>query len=640
MKTPWTLARKLLAIGAAVLVLALASIGLTLWVSWQLEGGAAAVNEAGRMRMQTWQLAASLHDASPEQVQAQFDRFQASLDLLGRGDPSRPLFVPWNDAVHAAFADVLQQWQQLHVRWAQGTLPAPAQVRADADAFVRSVDMFVGSIELQLARFTSILHLYQLAMLGLAIAVAVALFYTGHLFVLEPLARLQRGLERVEQADFGARVEVQSRDEFGRLGAGFNRMAQTLQSLYRGLEDKVREKTAKLELQRGRLQALYDVSALLARSDTLEGMAQHFARQVRRIAGADAAAIRWSDEANQRYLLLAGEGLPAALSEGEHCVPTGECLCGQSAADARTRVIPIAVADQTLGHCAREGFKTLVSVPVRLHHRLLGEVDLFFRGSVTLSDEERSLLDALASHLAGGMEGLRAAALEREGAVAEERSFIARELHDSIAQSLAFLKIQVQLLRAARQRGDEAVVERTLGELDTGVRECMGDVRELLVHFRTRTNAEHIEPALRTTLQKFEHQTGLKANLELEGHALPLDPDAQVQVLHVVQEALSNVRKHARASQVWVEVAADSAGWRFEVRDDGQGFDPDADRAETHVGLRIMRERAARIGAQVRVDAVPGAGSCVTLTVPPSAAASAPSAAGTPPAAQAPSAAA
>ncbi|MGO8189976.1 hypothetical protein AB9F38_35065, partial [Rhizobium leguminosarum] len=82
------------------------------------------------------------------------------------------------------------------------------------------------------------------------------------------------------------------------------------------------------------------------------------------------------------------------------------------------------------------------------------------------------------------------------------------------------------------------------------------DVRELLVHFRTRTNAEHIEPALRTTLQKFEHQTGLKANLELEGHALPLDPDAQVQVLHVVQEALSNVRKHARASQVWVEVAA------------------------------------------------------------------------------------
>jgi two-component system nitrate/nitrite sensor histidine kinase NarX len=620
MKTPWTLARKLLAIGAAMLVLALASIGLTLWVSWQLEGGAAAVNEAGRMRMQTWQLAASLHDVSSEQVQSQFERFQASLDLLARGDPSRPLFVPWNDASHAAFADVLQQWQQLHARWAQGPLPGPAAVRTDAAAFVRSVDFFVGTIEQQLARFTSILHLYQLAMLGLAITAAVVLLYTGYLFVLEPLARLQRGLERVEQADFGARVEVPTRDEFGRLAAGFNRMAQTLESLYRGLEDKVREKTTKLVLERGRLQALYDVSALLARADTLEGMAQGFAGQVRRIAQADAAAIRWSDEANQRYLLLAGEGLPAALSENEHCVPTGACLCGQSAADARTRVIPIAAADRTLGHCAREGFRTLVSVPVRLQHKLLGEVDLFYRGEATLSDEERSQLDALVNHLAGAMEGLRAQALEREQAVAEERSFIARELHDSIAQSLAFLKIQVQLLRAARQRGDAAVVERTLDELDAGVRECMGDVRELLVHFRTRTNAEHIEPALRTTLQKFEHQTGLKTHLEFEGHGLPLDPDVQVQVLHVVQEALSNVRKHAQASQVWVEVAADNMGWRFEVRDDGQGFEPEAARAETHVGLRIMRERAARIGAQVRVDAVPGAGSCVTLTLPPPAA--------------------
>ncbi|WP_298234082.1 type IV pili methyl-accepting chemotaxis transducer N-terminal domain-containing protein [uncultured Azohydromonas sp.] len=627
MKTPWTLARRLLFIGSAVLVLALGSIGLTLWVSWQLEGGAAAVNEAGRMRMQTWRLAASLHDVPPAQVQAQFDRFQDSLDLLAQGDPSRPLLVPWNDAAKAAFHDVVQQWRGLHARWAQGPQPEAAAVRADAESFVRSVDLFVAAIELQLARFTSILHLYQLAMLGLALAAAVVLLYTGYLFVLEPLARLQRGLQRMEQADFAARVEVQRMDEFGRLAAGFNRMAQTLQSLYRSLEDKVREKTASLELERGRLAALYEVSALLARADTLDGMAQGFATKVRRLAHADAVAIRWSDEANQRYLLLAGAGLPKALSEGEHCVATGECLCGQSAMDARTRVIPIVTADRTLGHCAREGFRTLVSVPVRLQQRLLGEVDLFFRAEVALGAEERSLLDALASHLAGAMEGLRAAALERETAVAEERSFIARELHDSIAQSLAFLKIQVQLLRAARGRGDEAGVERTLGELDTGVNECMGDVRELLVHFRTRTNAEHIEPALRTTLQKFEHQTGLKTHLEIDGHGLPLDPDVQVQVLHVVQEALSNVRKHAHASQVWVEVAADSAGWRFEVRDDGQGFEPEAERAETHVGLRIMRERAARIGAQVCVDAVPGAGSCVTLTLPPSATAAASTAA-------------
>ena len=142
------------------------------------------------------------------------------------------------------------------------------------------------------------------------------------------------------------------------------------------------------------------------------------------------------------------------------------------------------------------------------------------------------------------------------------------------------------------------------------------DVRELLVHFRTRTNVEDIAPALQTTLQKFEHQTGLPTHLAIEGHGLPLAADVQVQVLHVVQEALSNVRKHAQAHQVWVEVQQ-APQWRVEVRDDGCGFAEDSvANDETHVGLRIMRERAQRIGATVEVASVPGSGTCVVLTLP------------------------
>ena len=97
---------------------------------------------------------------------------------------------------------------------------------------------------------------------------------------------------------------------------------------------------------------------------------------------------------------------------------------------------------------------------------------------------------------------------------------------------------------------------------------------------------------------------------------MPLPPDVQVQVLHVVQEALSNVRKHARAREVWVEVQQ-APQWRVEVRDDGLGFAPGAAEADqTHVGLRIMRERAQRIGAMVEVVSVPGSGTAVALTLP------------------------
>ena len=193
---------------------------------------------------------------------------------------------------------------------------------------------------------------------------------------------------------------------------------------------------------------------------------------------------------------------------------------------------------------------------------------------------------------------------------------LARELHDSIAQSLAFLKIQVQLLRTASQKEKTEQVQTALDELDTGLRESINDVRELLVHFRTRTNTDDIERALQETLQKFKHQTGLPTLLQVKGEGLPLPADVQVQVLHVVQEALSNVRKHAQAREVWVEVQQ-TPQWRVEVRDDGCGFDPDgAGPDETHVGLRIMRERAHNIGATVEVASVPGSGTCVVLKLP------------------------
>ena len=192
---------------------------------------------------------------------------------------------------------------------------------------------------------------------------------------------------------------------------------------------------------------------------------------------------------------------------------------------------------------------------------------------------------------------------------------LARELHDSIAQSLAFLKIQVQLLRVAVQKSQPARVDQVIEELDAGLRESVNDVRELLVHFRTRTNTDAVEPALQETLQKFQHQTGLPAHLEVRGDGLPLPADVQVQVLHVIQEALSNVRKHAAATHVGLEVTK-GPGWRFVVHDNGHGFDSTRETDTSHVGMKIMRERAERIGAEVSIHSVPGDGTTVTLTLP------------------------
>jgi two-component system nitrate/nitrite sensor histidine kinase NarX len=619
-----SLTAKLGAIGALLLMLALGSTGLTLWVSWKLEGGAAAVNEAGRLRMQVWRLAQAVTEDDGARVQQYVQEFDASLALLARGDPARPLFVPSDRATAAAFAHVDARWGDYRAQWLVNAVPAHTSVTAQTAALVVDIDAFVGAIEAQLSRWTLVLSSFQLGLIGLAIAGGIAMIYAAFLFVLNPLARLQAGLHQLECGDLSTRVEVDSDDEFGRLAQGFNRMAQTLQDFYRDLEGKVRDQTERLRTERERLAVLYEASEFVARAPTLEALAQGFVRRARAVGGADAALLRWYDAAQHRSALLATDCVPAEMIESERCLHDGSCHCGQPAADRGARVIvlqPVAAAGApaagTVGAaCERHGFERLVTVPVRLQDHTLGEIDLLYRGSGGgPGAEDRVLLETLASHLASGMEGVRAAALERESAVAEERALLARELHDSIAQGLAFLKIQAQLLRGALRRGDAAQVQRAVDELDTGLRESAADVRELLLHFRTRTNSDDFGAAIRTTLHKFQHQSGLATHLNLHGSGAPLAADVQVQLLHVVQEALSNVRKHAGASAVWVDVQQQPP-WRIEVRDDGRGFDAEAVLDETHVGLRIMRERAAGIGASVQIRSQPGHGTCVSVELP------------------------
>ncbi len=609
------LSTKFLATGVLLLVLALVSIGLTMWVTRQLDGGAAAVNEAGRMRMQAWRLASALLAKQPEALVAkQVAEFEASLVLLRDGDPMRPLFVPWNDVSHQQFNVLQDAWTHLRPYWAAQAHADPDTLVTQVEAFVPKVDDLVRTIEDTMARLTAVLNLFQFVMMALAVAAAVLSAYIGYLFVIHPLQRLRRAMQQVEAGDFSTRVAADEPDEFGELAAGFNHMAQTLQSLYHDLEAQVLAKTRDLEAKRARLATLYEVSTFLVEAHSLEELAKGFAQKVRRLSGADAVAVRWSDEASQRYLMLASDCLPDELVSEERCLEAGLCACGQAQVTARTRVIPIiADDDRLLGNCVKAGYSALVSVPIRLQSRVLGEIDLFYRQETTLRDEDRALYDALAGHLANAIENLRTEALVREAAVSEERAMLARELHDSIAQSLAFLKIQISLLRTAIARGDTQAQAPIIDELDAGVRESTNDVRELLVHFRTRTNSDDIEQALRTTLKKFEHQSGLRTQLELHGHGVSLPSDVQLQVLHVVQEALSNVRKHAGASEVTLRVDK-GPRWRFEVRDNGLGFAPRvASASDTHVGLHIMRERAERIGAKVFVQSVPGEGTAVLL---------------------------
>ena len=157
----WSLGAKLLMVGAPFMLLVFMATVATLWVSWQLDGGAAAVNEAGRMRMQSYRLSLSIGTGNTQLVPEQAAEFDRSLATLKQGDPNRPLFVPWDDDTRQRFAVVETDWARYHQRWIQAAPQRFEELSSDTVRFAADIDHFVNGIEVHLARWTALLHLLQ-----------------------------------------------------------------------------------------------------------------------------------------------------------------------------------------------------------------------------------------------------------------------------------------------------------------------------------------------------------------------------------------------------------------------------------------------------------------------------------------------
>jgi two-component system, NarL family, nitrate/nitrite sensor histidine kinase NarX len=625
------LSSKLVGVQVFFLAVALASIGLSLFVSWRLEGNAAAINDAGSLRMRTYRLAFLASEAGrvpadaralTSTVAGEIDAFDRIAATLRQGDPARPLFVPRTDPIVSRLDLLDREWRMLEPAFRRVALGAPLGLeRSNIDAFVATVDQLVQAIEQDSAQTARLLRTIQVALVALAVAGTVALIALSFLIVIRPVRRLEDGLQRMAQGRFEARLPVESSDEFGSLSEGFNRMAERLEQSYRTLEARVTEKTRSLAEQNARLGTLYDMTAYLNASSSIEELCRGFLRRLIVATGSAGGLVRLVSRDGDTLHRFVEQGLGEAFLERETCIGRNECACGDAATHGvpvihvlRGRRLPFPVS---LPHCSEAGFGTIAAFPIAAHRQVLGVYNLFFTDAREIASETRHMLESLGQHLGTAIENVRLASREREVAIAEERNLLAQELHDSIAQSLAFLNLQVQLLRRLLSAGRTAEVSETLDAIQSGVQESYADVRELLTHFRTRTSEADVEHGVRSLLARFERQAGVPAALSIDGDALPLAPDDQLQVMHILQEALSNVRKHAQAGRVDVEVHR-GPDHLFVVRDDGRGFDPARAPADgdAHVGLRIMRERAEKIGATVTIASRPGRGTEITLRVP------------------------
>lgn len=209
----------------------------------------------------------------------------------------------------------------------------------------------------------------------------------------------------------------------------------------------------------------------------------------------------------------------------------------------------------------------------------------------------------------------------RHRAIVEERERIARELHDGLAQVLGYVNTKAMAVRLMLQHQRIEAASQHLHQLEEAARALFIDTRETILGLKI-AGSDHIGlgDLLEDFIERFDEISSLPVELRIfpEHTSLSLPPETEIQILRIVQEALTNVRKHADATQAWVTLTSGGGILDVQIEDNGRGFEPAEMRANgrAHFGLAIMRERAEAIGATFEVRSANGRGTLVTLHLP------------------------
>ena len=576
---------------SVVAVLALSVIVAATVFAEQSTGKASAINIAGSLRMQSYALSTRVADtrggvderrAAAEDAIVEFERRLTSPSLMSGvpADSKQP--------VHRSYQRIVVDWESTIKPLARRAIESEsdrAEFLNTVPRFVDDVHVLVQQIETDLESRIQWLRL----VLGLGFFVmmmlVVAALFLLNLEVFQPIARLVEAAKRVRTGDFHVRTANTGPDEIGQLGQAFNFMIDDLARLYGSLEKQVAEKTRDLERRNESLALLYETTRTLAEKPLDTESLTRVLALVRQALGVESGVICSIHSESARGLPLArDEGMVKACADRDcrHCAGTGGVTW-------RTEPGPA-------------GERRVIGIPLVEGGVSYGVMPLVLPPGKALEVWQLELAESMGRHVGSAMAATERREEHRRLGVLEERAAIARELHDSLAQSLAYTKIQIARLSAIlAHEGSGLQATYVLVELREGVTSAYRQLRELLTTFRLGLSGEGIAGAVQDTVAEFERRSGVRATLANELLKVDLSANEQVHVLQIVREALTNIEHHAHARRAWVTLRRADEAIEVCVEDDGVGIG-EARSPHGHFGLAIMRDRASSVGASLDIE--------------------------------------
>jgi len=591
-----------------IVLLALLSMISSVFIAESSKGAAAAINLAGSLRMQSYRIATRLQNPvgaetnHTVEVAREISEFERRLERLWQTGAIAPTAGdPRNRTLRTIESFWRETLRPILETSAADAPPTTAYLR-QVDDFVAKLDAFVKLLEQDTEAKILLLRLVQGIALFMILVLIFAAMYQLHTGVVAPLRELVELASKARGGDLSVRAHHVGNDELGVLGHAFNLMAADLSAMYADLEARVEQQTQALRLSNRSLELLYRAARRLGESAPDEATYRMLLTEIEKLTGMGSVTLcLMYPAARQATQVFSAQPRPTA-------VPS---FCTRPNCD----VCLIDGATHPLG-AGNDAF----SIPVKDQEQQFGVLVVRNPGLESVAAWQLPLLEAVARNIAAALRANEQTEHRRRLALLEERNAIARELHDSLAQSLSYLKIQISRLQTLLGGAEPTPEVRDIvAELREGLSSAYRQLRELLATFRLKMEHPRLEDSLRDAVEEFSRRGRLPVELDCAGWQCALSPNEQIHVMQIVREALNNAVQHARASRIVVQLRSPSASEAIiGISDDGVGL-PIKPERENHFGLNIMRERARRLGAALELQSRPAGGLLVRLRFVPTA---------------------
>lgn len=380
------------------------------------------------------------------------------------------------------------------------------------------------------------------------------------------------------------------------------------------MEADLNKRANQAEQQKNELESLYRADDELRRHLRLDDVLQSLVNTAVELLHADKGSLMVWDEKRERLYARAAYGFHANTVTHMSFAP-GQGVAGSVALTGEPAIIEDTRLDRRVTPfiIESENLRALMQVPIRVAGEVFGVFSADYLQAHRFTEEEKRLLMAFAQRAGLAIETARLYEQEEQIAVMQERNRLARDLHDSVTQSLygiaLYSEVAAQLLKSKElEKADE-----NLQELKGMALEALAEMRLLIYELRPSVlEQEGLIAAIQARLDAVEGRLGLETNFVIEGD-ISLQPPIEEGLYRITQEALNNVLKHAQARSVTITLAQDDHTVRLEVADDGMGFDPIQARETGGMGLHGMQERAQELGAEFEIISKVGSGAKIIV---------------------------